>query len=199
MNTTRCPWCGKIIDKKLDKADWKDRLANPSVSRIFHLAKCSHCGNKYGQASFSPYMLTIWLLGVALFILGLILQFFPLLLAPLLCVFLGQFAPYSKLDDECRIVEEREELMCYLEIVESYGKIRPYEIYFLENNFDAFEPFILASPIHINRVLKKKGIAFGSFLYMNEKNYNHINGDSCNLYDTDMVLVAKIKFTPRAK
>lgn len=198
MNRTRCPWCGKIIDKKLGKAEWKDRLANPSVSRIFHMAKCSHCGNKYGQASFSPYMLTIWLLGVALFILGLVLQFFPLLFAPILVVLLGQFAPYSKLDEDCCAVEKREELMCDLEIVERYGKITPYEIYFLEDNFDSFEPFILASPIQIDRVLKKKGVASGSFLYMSEKNYNYINSDICNLYNTDMVLVAKVKIKQSA-
>ncbi len=193
MNTTRCPWCGKIIDKEKDKTEWKDRLANRSVSRQFHLAKCSHCGHKYGQAFTSPYMLTIWLSGSALFILGLVLQFIPLLFAPILVIVLGQFAPYSKLDEDCSTVEKREELMCDLEIVERCGKITPYEIYFLEDNFDSFEPFILASPIQIDRVSKKKGVASGSFLYMNEKNYNYIDSDICNLYNTDMVLVANVK------
>ena len=199
MNRTRCPWCGKIIDKYKDKAEWKDRIDNPSVSRRFVLARCSHCRHKYGQVFFSPYVLTLYALGIVALFFGLVLKFVPLLFVPVVCLFLSHLAPYSKLNEDCTATEEREELIYDIAIIESYGKIKPYEIYFLEDNFDSFEPFIPASPVQINRVSNKKGKACGSFLYMNENNCIFTERDECNLYDTDMVLAAKIKFLPRSE
>ena len=64
----------------------------------------------------------------------------------------------------------------------------------MEDCFDDFEPFFLASPIQINRISKKDNTLFGEFLYMHERNYDYIKKDSCELYDTEMNLIAKIKF-----
>ena len=79
-------------------------------------------------------------------------------------------------------------------IVEKYDKIKRYELYFLNNNFDDSDAFVLPSPVCIYDFSKKSNIASGEFLYMNEKNYDYIHKDACELYDTKMNLIAKIRF-----
>ena len=86
------------------------------------------------------------------------------------------------------------DLLCKMVIIEKHQKIKPHELYFLNDDFDDFAPFILASPIYIYDVSKKRNIASGEFLYKHEKNYDYINKDICKLYDTEMNLIAKIKF-----
>ena len=198
MNKKRCPWCGKIIDKEKDKTLWKDRYTS-SVPRFLHLADCSHCRHKYGQVPMLyPHLLKITVLLVLLAVLTFVLQSWILLallfLAIGLDIFLHVKTPYSKLDDKGKSHEKNTDLDCEIEILEKYGEINRYEIYFLNNNFDAFEPFVLASPIHVYSINKKSNTALGEFLYMNEKNYDYIQKDSCELYDTEMNLIAKIKF-----
>ena len=81
-----------------------------------------------------------------------------------------------------------------MKILEQYGKIKRYGLYFLIKDFDDFDPFVVTSPIHIYYISKKSNTLSGEFLYMHEKNYDFIEKDSCDLYDTDMNLIAKIKF-----
>lgn len=197
MNRKRCPWCGKIIDKSKDKRLWKERYTS-SVPRYLHMSNCSHCRHKYGQVPMYPHLLTMHILVAVLAVLTFALQSVILLvlliLALALDLFLHVTMPYSKLDEKGKPPEENTELDCEIEILERYGELKRYELYFLNNDFDAFEPLVLASPIHIYSVKKKSNIVFGEFLYMNEKNYDHIEKDSCELYDTQMNLIAKIKF-----
>lgn len=197
MNRKRCPWCGKVIDRSKDKMLLKDRYGS-SVPRYLHIANCSHCGRNYGQVPMYPHLLTMHILVTALAVLTFALQsviiFVFLILALGFDVFLHVTMPYSKLDEKGKPAEKNSDLNCEMEILEKYGELKPYELYFLNNDFDAFEPFVLASPIHIYSVKKKSNIVLGEFLYMNEKNYDHIEKDSCELYDTQMNLIAKIKF-----
>ena len=197
MNKKRCPWCGKIIDKSKDKDKdfWENR--GPGYS-FLNRANCSHCGRKYGQFPMYPHLLKMNILLVIFAVLTFALQSVILSVLLILSVFLDAFLhvtmPYSKLDDKGKPSEETTELDCDIEILEKYGELKRYELYFLNNDFDAFEPFVLASPIHIYSVNKKSNVALGEFLYMNEKNYDYIQKDSCELYDTEMNLIAKIKF-----
>ena len=85
-------------------------------------------------------------------------------------------------------------MLCEIKVIEKHGEIKRDELYFLNDCFDNFEPFVLASPIYFYRVLKKNDAVLGEFLYMHEKNYGFIEKDSCELYDTEMNLIAKIKF-----
>ncbi len=153
MNTKRCPWCGKIIDKSNDTTHWKD-LFRGDTPRLLRKANCGHCGGKYGQTS--------------------------------------MFASFAKLDEKGKQCEVREELLCEIQILESHGKIGRGNLYFLDADFDNFEPFFPAAPIYVFYTEKESGLALGEFLYMHEKNYDYM-GESCDLYDADMNLVAKIK------
>ncbi len=193
MNTKRCPWCGKIIDKKKDTITWND-VVNSAVPRRLHIANCAHCRNKYGQIPLRSYVLKISLIIVFLLVLAFVLQSGVLFVIAFTPALLYALMPYSKLDDKGKLQQMNTDLLCEFTVIDKYGKLKPDELYFLDESFDDFEPFILASPIQISRVSKKDNTVSGEFLYMHEKNYDFINKDSCRLYDTSMNLVANIRF-----
>ena len=197
MNRKRCPWCGKRIDKTKDKdkSFWQDTFPGNS---LLHRADCSHCGHKYGQFPIFPYLVKIDLLVILLLALTFAFQSGILLVitlfALLTMLFLHLSMPYSKLNDTGKPCEENTDLDCKIVVLEAYGKIKRYELYFLVGCFDDFDPFVLPSPIHLYSVSKKSDVLLGEFLYMHERNDDYINQDSCELYDTEMNMVAKIKF-----
>lgn len=193
MNRKRCPWCGKIIDKELERINENHLYASKAVPRFLHIANCGYCGRKYGQVAFSPYMNTIGVIAILALILGLIFGWFFFLIC-LLCGFLSHLAPYSKLDDKGGYCEEPPELLCNITIIEKFYDIRRDELYFLDTSFDNYAPFATVSPVDIYYAPKKSNVVLGKFLYIHEKNYDYIKRDSCDLYDTNMNLVAKIKF-----
>ena len=193
MNITRCPWCGKIIDKSKDAILWKDIISS-SVPRMLRKANCGHCGHKYGQVPIFPYILIFLIPVPILLCLGIILQSVFLLLLSITPCFLFMLMPYSKLDDGGKLCDTSTDLLCNFSVIEKYGKIKRDELYFLDDSFDSFEPFILASPINICCTSKKSNLVLGEFLYMHKKNYDYIDKNECNLYDTNMNLVAKIRF-----
>ena len=195
MNRKRCPWCGKRIHKDRDTIFWKDAFLSPSVPRMLRQANCGHCGHKYGQVPLIPHVLKIGLVVLLLVILAFVFQSALLFLVAFIPCFLFTLMPYSKLDDEGKCYEENTDLFCEIVMIDEYQKIKCDELYFLDHRFDDFEPFVLASPISIYYIPKKSNRVLGKFLYMNEKNYEYIKKSNCQLYDTEMNLVANIKFT----
>ena len=199
MNRTRCPWCGKRIDKvkDRDKVSWQDMSLGHSM---LHKANCSHCGHKYGQFPVFPYLfkmdMLVLLLVILVFVFQSALLFAALFLLLFLNVFLHLSMSYSKLDDTGKPVEENTDLYCKMKILEKYGKIKRYELYFLNDSFDGFETFTQAAPIYIYFVSQKSDTVLGEFLYMHEKNYDFMEKESCELYDTSMNLIARIKLKP---
>lgn len=197
MNRTRCPWCGKRIDrtKDKDKSFWQYSIPGYSMLRR---ADCTHCGHKYGQFPIYPYLFICDLLVLVIVVLLFIFQSYFLLFVSFLALlsdfFMHLLMPYSKLDDKGKPYEDNSDLHCKMVIIEKYGEIKRYDLYFLDNRFDDFEPFTLASPIYIYYVSSKSSMALGEFLYMSPKNYDYIGQESCDLYDTQMNLIAKIKF-----
>ncbi len=194
MNRTRCPWCGKIIDRKKDTISWSDVVGSPSVPRMLRQANCGHCCHKYGQVPLFPYVLKIAITVVLLLIAAFVFQSGFLFVVAFLPVLFYALMPYSKLDDGGKLREINTDLLCEFIIIDKCGKLKPDELYFLDDCFDDFEPFFLASPIQIHRISKKDKTVLGEFLYMHEKNYNYMRKDSCRLYDTQMNLIAEIKF-----
>ena len=194
MNRKRCPWCGKRIDKNKDTILWRDVIASPSVPRMLRKANCGHCGRKYGQVPVFQHVLRIVFIVIFALVLAFALQSGILFVLAFTTFFWLAFTPYSKLDDQGKTCEANTDLMCKMMIIEKYNKINRYELYFLNDCFDDFDPFILASPIHIYDASKKSNIVLGEFLYMHQKNHDYIQKDSCELYDTEMNLIAKIKF-----
>lgn len=193
MNRTRCPWCGKRIDKGKDKIYFHD-VYSPTVPRFLRKANCHHCRHKYGQVPLLPYVLKTSLAVLVLVVLAFVFQSVFLLVCTLAPCLLLLFTPYSKLNDEGKQCETNTDSLCEFVIMDEYEKLKSNELYFLEDDFDDFEPFLLASPILIHYVSKKANTVLGEFIYMHEKNYDYINKDLCNLYDTNMNLIAKIKF-----
>ena len=199
MNRTRCPWCGKIIDetKDKDKSFWKHAFPGYSVLKR---ADCAHCGHKYGQFPIFPYLLIIDLISLLFIVLSFIFQYGFLLLVAFLALlvdfFMHLFMPYSKLDDEGKPCDDNPDLHCKITMIEKYGEIKRYELYFLNNCFDEFKPFTLASPIYVYYASKKSNTVLGEFLYMNEKNYDYMENGVCDLDDSEMKPVAKIKIAP---
>lgn len=193
MNRTRCPWCGQKINKQKDKMLFKD-MFSPTVPQFLHLANCSHCGHKYGQVPRIQYDVRILIAIVLLVILAFILQSAVIFIVAFIPAVLFAFMPFSKLDDDGKVCEINTDLLCKIEIIEKYSNIKCDDIYFLNDNFDSAELFTVASPIEIYKISKKDNTLFGEFLYMSEKNYDYIKEESCQLYDTQMRLAAKIKF-----
>jgi len=194
VNRKRCPWCGKIIDKKKDTVSWSDVMGSPSVPRMLRQANCGHCRHKYGQVPLPIYVLKISIIVVLLLIVAFIFQSGFLFVIAFFAIFFTVLIPYSKLDDSGKLLEINTDLLCEIVIVDKYDKIKRGEIYFLDNCFDDFEPFVLASPIQVHHISQKDKTVLGEFLYMHERNYDYIKKDSCQLYDTEMNLIAKIKF-----
>ena len=134
------------------------------------------------------------LIVILLLIVAFVLQSGILLVLAFVPVLFNVMTPYSKLDDRGKPPEINTDLLCEFVIIDQCDKIKRDELYFLDDCFDKFEPFFLSSPIRVHRVSKKDDTVTGEFLYMHEKNYNYIKKDSCELYNAEMKLVAKIKF-----
>lgn len=194
MNKPRCPWCGGKIDKGKDKIYFRDAAFSPAVPRFLHIANCHRCGHKYGQVPLREYVIRIGAVVLLLFVLAFIFQSVALFIVAFLPILLFSLLPFSKLDDEGKACEINTDLLCEIEVIEKYKKIKLNEIYFLNNEFDNYGPFSIASPISINKISKKGNVFSGKFLYMHEENYDYIKKDSCQIFDTEMNLVATIKF-----
>lgn len=193
MNRTRCPWCGKKIDRNKDKIRWEDVVDKRVTPEYLRQANCSHCGHKYRQVPVMRYVLAILAVVLFLVVLALIVQSVMLLLASVLPFFLLLRMPYSKLDDTGKPSEVSGDLLCEITILEKLGKIRRDDLYFLDAGFDGFEPFTHASPICVYEASKKSNTVFGEFLYRNEQNFAYMEREFCVLYDTEMNPVAKIR------
>ncbi len=198
MNRTRCPWCGKIIDRQKDTVTWHD-VFGPSVPRRLHQANCAHCRHKYGQVPLFPYVMWIGIAVLSLLVLAFVFQSGWLFVVAFTPCLLFALMPYSPLDDKGVPREGNPNRLCDIEIIEACRKIRRDELYFLDDGFDSFAPFTAVSPIHIYRVSPKDGTAAGEFLYVHEKNYAYIDKDRCALYDTHMHWVATIRFVTDAE
>lgn len=129
-----------------------------------------HCHNKYGQVPVLSYMAKIDSNRYfASFVLAVVFQSVFLFVIAFLPIFFTVLMPYCKLDDRGKLREINTDLLCEFIIIDKCGKLKPNELYFLEDDFDDFEPFFLASPIQIHRISKKDNTVYGEFLYMHEK------------------------------
>ena len=198
-HTNRCPWCGKIMNRHKDERKPLDKLDSSVPSRL-RLARCGHCGHKYGQIPTFPYVIFNGIIAFLILVVSFsviyelgISVWFALL--PMIVVYylFRTFTPYSKLDDRKKEVEVNPDLVCDVYFIETYDKIQCNRLYFFENDFDCFEPYMVASPIRFYNVKKNNNYAWCELLYMHEKNYKYIGKESCDLYDSNMKLVAKVK------
>lgn len=197
MKRKRCPHCGRMIDKKADRINSKGAFKS-SVLHSQKVARCSHCNNTYGVGASSPYIITrIWL-SVVLFIIGKILNMSYLRVISVFSVFYTIFTPYARLDSNGKLQDVDPALICDFEITEEYVRLRKKQMYFLTNDFDGYTSFQVVSPIKVVRVRKRSNMVSAIFLYNHDQNYEYTDKDAVKLYDSDMNLVAKIKFNGRS-
>ena len=193
MNRKRCPWCGKTTDRAKDKIAWRE-VSTSAVPRFLNRGNCSHCNHKYGQVPLFSHILMISLVIVLCFALAFIFKSVFFIFLSLIGIPFVMLTPYSRLDDKGRPYKENADLLCKFEIVEKHGRIKRYELYFLDNSVENAEPFALASPINVYYTQRGGNTVLGEFSYIHEKNYKYMKKYVCNLYDTNMELVAKIRF-----
>ena len=194
MNRKRCPWCGKMIDRKKDTQSLNDLVGSPSVPRMLRQAKCGHCHHTYGQVPPRSFDVKIGLAVMLLLAAAFIFRsgvLFVLAFAP---VFLFALTPYVKLEDTGRPRGEDAGLRCAFTVTEQYERLKPGGLYFLENSFDDFPPFSLVPPIRIRHVSRRDNTVYGEFLYRHVSLDSYCQKDSCPLYDTDGNPAARITF-----
>lgn len=189
MNHSRCPWCGKKLDRCSDQKNIK-KMMMPSALTY---ARCSHCRHYYGQWPRSKRMI-ICLVGLILpLIIGLILRIPYFMFLSLIFVFPPLFAPYDKMDENEMPVKTGNDLRLKIVLQEVYEAVPLNEIYFLTDSFDDSECFSAVSPIYLTSYHRRTGIISGHFLYEHPQNAEYIARSECKLYNSDMVLVAEIR------
>lgn len=189
MNRSRCPWCGKKLDRCSDHKNIKKAMTPSALT----YARCSHCRHYYGQWGRSKLMM-ICLGGMILpIIIGLILRFPYMMFLSLIFVFPPLFAPYDKMDENEMPVKTEDHLKLQLTLQKVCGAVPIHEIYFLTDSFDDSECFSAVSPIYLTSYHRKTGMISGHFLYEHPQNAEYIARSECKLYNSDMVLVAEFR------
>lgn len=204
MNKTRCPWCGKLVDKQADARRYAKEYMLTVIfrrGRIFnHHGVCAHCGNAYSNTIntaiklslyiasvvliFSGFSLGIWILiaiGLALFIFSL-----------LYFLFATRFRRIY--GDNGFTIENDKNLFVRMRVIDQYYELRRGEILLLFKDHDAHEPFSRVSPISVSKLDEKAGILEGYWLYDHCDNAYFASLDQVHLYDDDGNVVADITF-----
>ena len=202
MNRTRCPWCGKLVDKQADARKFaKHRFLYILRYRAFtHNGVCSHCGNTYSNTSnkaisLYTYIASGVLISLAfplesliLLIVGIALLIFTLLFSLLTLRFRRVYP------DNLFTGESDKRLRIKPRVIDQYYEIRRGEILLLFKEHDAHEPFSRVSPISVSKLDKKSGTLEGYWLYHHCDNAYFASLDQVHLYDDDGNVVADVKF-----
>ena len=204
MNRTRCPWCGKLVDKQADARKYAKEYVLTVIfrrGRIFnHHGVCSHCGNAYSNTSnkaisLCTYIASGVLISLAfplesliLLIVGIALLIFTLLFSLLTLRFRRVYP------DNLFTVESDKRLRIKPRVIDQYYELRRGEILLLFKDHDAHEPFSRVSPISVSKLDEKAGTLEGYWLYDHCDNAYFASLDRVHLYDDDGNVVADVKF-----
>ena len=184
----RCPWCGKT-EKRI--------TLHPTGSPF--LAKCSHCGQLYGQNNQGIRMIVPGALTLLFLFLCLLhpLFFFPMTGA-LLYLMTNMFRlPYEKkirdhLTDRYRFVKFSP-VMFRARFEAGQGRL-PFQargVYPTTAHFDAYACFTQRSPVQIVR-MKKDGTFVFQNLYAHDDNPPYEEGDCGEIYFNEQPYRMKI-------
>ena len=201
MNKTRCPWCGKLINKENDIKKYRQKYITIHVGdAIRYNGICSHCGKIYSKLPNQVVTIFLFLSSVVGILLGIFFDFLPLLVFAL--IFLGSFIVvsittmmYRRIDSGNRyVVRYDREFKVKIYVIQQYYEISQCEILLLFSKHDEQEPFSSVSPIFISRFDKKANIIEGYWLYDHCDNAYFASLDCVHLYDDDGNIVADITF-----
>ncbi len=198
MNKTRCPWCGKLIDKATDSQKYQKKYFYKYMRISFgcHYGICHHCEKIYNNVPKSALICSFILLGS----FGIAMVFPPIFLLailsiPILVLLSSRGCHFKRIDDyNSGVLKFDEVLKIKAYILKSYYEIWETDILTLFSNFDEQDPFSCVSPISISKIDQKAKLIEGYWLYDHCDNAYFASLDCVHLYDDDGNIVADITF-----
>ena len=183
VNRKRCTWCGKRINYHLESS----RTPKKVTPKFFYFARCSNCGQYYGQAVYSlTYMRIMFYICVPIVIATFVLEIGWLLVIYAFFVTLSLFAiPFSRMDCDENFIEN-EDVAKYKVIFKGNNKVKKGNLYFVSNEFDECESFSIASPMCIDFFDAKKNEVTFHFLYDHFENEKVMKRNIIQIYDSNM-------------
>ena len=198
MNKTRCPWCGKLIDKEADAEKYRKKYFYFYLKITFgrHYGICSHCGKIYNNVPRSALISMLILLGLsAISAVFPILLYLALVLIPVLVLISSRNTHFKRIDDNnSGVVKYDEKLKFKALVLKRYYKIHNTVIYPLFSSHDEQDPFSSVSPIAVSSYDEKTGELVGYWLYEHYDNIYFSTLDCVHLYDDKGNVVADITF-----
>ena len=198
MNRTRCPWCGKLIDKEADSAEYRKKYFYLHIKISFgrQYGICSHCGKIYNDVPRSALICLIaWFAYFGFLMILPIAMYSAIIVLPLLVIISSKPSHFKRIDDNLSgVVKHEEKLRAKANICKQYYDILPNEILLLSKDHDAHEPFSRVSPISVSKLDKKSGTLEGYWLYHHCDNAYFASLDQVRLYDDKGNVVADITF-----
>lgn len=201
MNKTRCPWCGKLVNKEADAKKYRQKHITVGVgAAIRHNGICSHCENIYSCLPDQTIALILLLSSLVEFLLGFCLETWALI--ALAHVSFGAFIVvslitlrYRRIDSGDRHVEHSDKkLKIKMYVIKQYYNINRANIYPIFANHDERESFSTVSPVFVSKFNKKANEIEGYWLYDHCDNAYFASLDCVHLYDDDGNIVADITF-----
>ena len=198
MNKTRCPWCGKLIDKQADSSEYAKKHFRLYLKSSFgrHYGVCSYCQKTYNNIPKSAPICSIVMIGIcALAMLFPFLLYVVFALAVPAVLISSMPAPLKRIDDNnSGVVKYDEALKFKARIIKQYYDMDSLEIFPIFSEYDKHEPFSVASPIFITSVQDNSDTIEGYWLYDHRDNAYFASRDCVHLYDDDGRVVADITF-----
>ena len=198
MNRTRCPWCGKLIDKKADSAEYRKKYfyLHMKISFGRHYGICSHCGKIYNDVPRSALICLIaWFAYFGILMIFPIAMYSAIIVLPLLVIISSKASHFKRIEENLSgIAKYEDKLKFKSHILAQYYEIRPTELLLLSKDHDAHEPFSRVSPIFITKCDEKSGVIEGYWIYDHFDNAYFASLDQVHLYDDDGNVVADVKF-----
>ena len=198
MNKTRCPWCGKLVNKEADAEGYRKKYFYMYSKLSFgrHYGVCAHCGKIYNNVPRAALAGIVILLGVIAIsaVFPILLCFVPILIIALVLIS-SRDTYFKRIDNNnSGVIGYDEKLRFKARVVKQYSDIGKADIFPLFESYDEKSPFSCVSPIWVENFDGKTGELRGYWLYEHCDNLYFASLDSVQLYDDEDKAVADITF-----
>ena len=105
MREDRCPWCGKRINRFRDQQNVQKKKTPANL----RFARCSHCGNYYGQNVYSVRNKLCFAGGILTLLAGLLSGIYYILFLSIPFVLLVVTSPIVKMTENEDVVTNKDE------------------------------------------------------------------------------------------
>ena len=201
MNKTRCPWCGKLIDKEADSEEYRKKyFYYYSVMKLSfgrHYGVCSHCGQIYNNVPRSALISLCVLLGVAVLlpVIPMIAGILFIALLPIMALISSRDSHFKRIDDNnSGVIKYHERQKFKARVIEQYRDMYALDIFPIFKEHDEKEPFSHVSPIFVTKIDAKSTEIEGYWLYEHADNAYFATLGTVHIYDDEGEVVADITF-----